>query len=58
MQGGNKGLLVNSENLCAKPQRALAHFVAQNGKVDNFSPVISNSCPKKSHKAHKHRGKK
>jgi hypothetical protein len=54
MQGGSKGLLVNSENICAKPQKALAHFVAQNGKVDDFSPVIANSCGKK-HKRHVHR---
>jgi hypothetical protein len=55
MQGGKKGLLVNSENICSKPQRALAHFVAQNGKVDNFNPVIANSCKQKSHKK-KHQG--
>jgi Uncharacterized conserved protein len=54
MKGGNKGLLVNSENICKKPQRALAHFVAQNGKVDNFSPTIANSC-KSAKKHHKRR---
>ncbi len=56
LKGGSKGLLVNSENICKKPQRALAHFVAQNGKVDNFSPVIANDCKKKSHKHHKKAG--
>ncbi len=56
MQGGNRGLLVNSENICRKPQKALAHFVGQNGKVDNFNPTIANSCPKKSRKGHKHKG--
>ena len=50
MQGGKKGLLVNSENICSKPQKALAHFVGQNGKVDNFSPTIANSCGKKGKK--------
>jgi hypothetical protein len=44
MQGGKKGLLVNSENICGKPQKALAHFVAQNGKILNLKPVIANSC--------------
>jgi uncharacterized repeat protein (TIGR01451 family) len=60
MKGGSKGLLVNSENICKKPQKALAHFVAQNGKVDDFSPTIANSCKKsgkgkKNHKSKHHR---
>jgi hypothetical protein len=41
-------------NICAKPQKALAHFVGQNGKVDNFSPTIANSC-KSAKKHHKRR---
>ena len=57
MKGGSKGLLVNSEDICARPQKAIAHFVAQSGKVDDYSPLIANSCPKKGHKK-KHRGKK
>jgi hypothetical protein len=44
MQGGQKGLLVNSENICSKPQKALAHFVAQNGVILNLHPLIANSC--------------
>jgi hypothetical protein len=58
MQGGKKGLLVNSENICRKPQRAIADFTAQNGKVQNTRPLIANSCKgkaKKKHKAHKPR---
>ena len=39
MQGGKKGLLVNSENICAKPQRAIVKLSVQNGKVDDFSPL-------------------
>lgn len=56
MQGGKKGLLVNSENICKKPQRATVHLVAQNGKVLNMNPLITNSCGKKSKKksARKH----
>jgi DNA-binding beta-propeller fold protein YncE len=57
MDGGKRGLLENSENICSHPQKALAHFIAQNGKVDNFTPLIANSCKKKGHKK-KHRGKK
>ncbi len=44
MQGGKKGLLVNSENICSKPQRATVHLTAQNGKVSDTNPLISNSC--------------
>ncbi len=67
LDGGNKGLLENSENLCAKPQRATADFTGQNGKVEHFHPLIANSCGKaKKHKRvrhernkgkHKHRAK-
>jgi hypothetical protein len=57
MQGGKRGLLVNSENLCGPHAKthALAHFVAQNGKVSDTTPLIANSCKTKSHKK-SHRG--
>src|SRR4029077_16745464 len=52
MKGGPKySLLENSENLCAKPQKAIASFTAQNGKVANLHPIVGNSCKKK-HKKH------
>jgi hypothetical protein len=44
MKGGKKGLLVNSENLCRKPQRATAKILAQNGKNADQSPLIANDC--------------
>jgi hypothetical protein len=48
MKGGPKyGLFINSENLCHKPQRAIARFTAQNGLVDQTKPVIANQCGKK-----------
>ena len=48
MKGGKKySLLENSENLCAKPQRAVARFTGQNGKVDRYNPLIANDCGKK-----------
>jgi hypothetical protein len=58
MQGGRKGLLVNSENLCAPKAKnhALADFTAQNGKLSDTTPAVANSCPKKHSKDHKHRG--
>ena len=53
MKGGNKSLLVNSENICNKPQHAIANFTAQNGKVYNTKPVLTNDCKK----SKKHKGK-
>jgi hypothetical protein len=47
MKGGGKyGLLENSENLCAKAQRAEARLVAQNGLVDQLHPQIGVQCKK------------
>jgi hypothetical protein len=56
LKGGKKGLLVNSENLCAPGAKttAIAHFVGQNGKVSNFKPKVANQCAK----ATKKKGKK
>jgi hypothetical protein len=42
--GPKKGLIENSENICLKPQRAAARFVAQNGKVVQLRPSIANDC--------------
>jgi hypothetical protein len=48
MKGGNKGLLVNSENICGPRAKrdATVKLTAQNGKVHNFSQLVSNSCGK------------
>jgi len=46
MQGGKKGLLVNSTNLCAGKHRALSHFVGQNGKAYDTRPVLKAHCGK------------
>jgi hypothetical protein len=42
MQGGRKGLIVNSKNLCVKPKanRARAALRAQNGKRRTLRPVV------------------
>ncbi|MEX2105878.1 MAG: hypothetical protein WD810_03165 [Solirubrobacterales bacterium] len=40
MQGGQKGLIENSSDLCAHTQRAKAQFSGQNGKRRNFRPVV------------------
>jgi hypothetical protein len=45
LKGGKKyGLLENSENLCKKPQRASVLFNGQNGKQEQLSPKVANSC--------------
>jgi hypothetical protein len=57
MKGGKKGLLVNSENICKKPQKALVSYRAHNGAVYEATPLIRNDCAKKAkpkHKAKKH----
>jgi hypothetical protein len=46
MQGGKKGLLENSKNLCASVNKADVKFTAQNGKTANSTPVLTNSCKK------------
>jgi hypothetical protein len=50
MQGGKKGLLVNSTDLCKRPHRAISHFTGQNGKVHDTHPVLKVKCGKKSKK--------
>jgi hypothetical protein len=50
-------LLENSENLCARPQKAIADFTAQSGRVLHLTPTIKNSCKgkgaKKKNKHHR-----
>ena len=53
MQGGKKGLIVNSRNLCASKNRAAVQFTGQNGKRHDFRPVVKADC-----KGKKGKGKK
>jgi hypothetical protein len=53
MQGGKKGLFVNSTDLCRAEQRAEAHLTAQNAKRHNFNPVVAAGCGGKA-KARQH----
>jgi hypothetical protein len=57
MQGGKKGLLVNSTNLCAHKSRAIASFTGQNGKVHEFSPVLKPQCRGEGARGRDHRRK-
>jgi hypothetical protein len=49
MQGGKKGLLENSENLCTGTFRATAKFTAQNGKAATLHPALRSSCKGRRH---------
>jgi hypothetical protein len=44
MQGGKKGLFVNSEDICKAKHRAKAAFTGQNGKLHEFNPVVKTKC--------------
>jgi hypothetical protein len=44
MQGGKKGLLVNSTDLCKSTNRAIADFSGQNGKSHVFNPPLVPQC--------------
>ncbi len=44
MQGGKKGLLVNSRDICAKPYRAKVNMTAQNGRTLVLKPKLQASC--------------
>jgi hypothetical protein len=44
LSGGKKGLLVNSDNLCAKKRRATIELMGQNGRRHDTNPVLSTSC--------------
>ena len=55
MQGGSKGLVINSKDLCATTNRATVRFTAHNGATYNYRPkVTATACEKgKTRKAHK-----
>jgi hypothetical protein len=45
LEGGKKGLLVNSRNVCKGTHKALAAFTGQNGKLEEFEPTLeATSC--------------
>lgn len=48
MQGGRKGLFVNSRNLCKGVNRGTAAFVAQSGKRVTLHPVVRVGCGRRS----------
>ncbi|HYJ22375.1 MAG TPA: hypothetical protein VEW07_10170 [Solirubrobacterales bacterium] len=50
MQGGKKGLLVNSRNVCQSTSRATVQLDGQNGKVSDSRPALVHSGCKKQNK--------
>jgi hypothetical protein len=59
MQGGKKGLFVNSTNLCAAKHRAKANATGQNAKRYTSRPLVRAKCGrahKKKHGAHRRKG--
>jgi hypothetical protein len=58
LQGGAKGLLENSKNLCAKKYRATALLDAQNGLTSRQKPVLATGCKTRPHAKKHKKGKK
>jgi hypothetical protein len=46
MRGGRRGILVNAEDVCARPQRALARFIAQDNAGWISRPPLRANCGK------------
>ncbi len=55
MQGGKKGLIVNSRNLCAATNKATVQMDGQNGKAFDSTPVVKAKCSGKARKGSKHK---
>jgi hypothetical protein len=58
LQGSTKGLLQNSTNICASPQRATVKYAAHNGDTYVEHPLLKASCPPKHKKKHGSRHQK
>ena len=57
LQGGQKGLIVNSTNICKGKHRAIANFTGQNGKFHDFEPIVKAKCGGKKAKKRKSRSR-
>jgi hypothetical protein len=55
MQGGKKGLLVNSTDICRGAHKATVKMAGQNGKLASSTPSVAGQCKKS---AKKKKGKK
>jgi hypothetical protein len=50
-KGGNKGLLVNSSDICHGKHRAIAKFTGHNGKTYELAPKLKAKCGRKGNKS-------
>jgi hypothetical protein len=50
LQGGKKGLLVNSRDICERTYRATVKFKAHNGKRRTVRPKLKADCGRKAKK--------
>ncbi|HXS33183.1 MAG TPA: hypothetical protein VN758_05340 [Solirubrobacterales bacterium] len=55
LAGGNKGLLVNSRDICKAPAKATAKFTGQNGAKVTLHPELKSACGKAKKKTAKHK---
>lgn len=55
MQGGEKGLLVNSRDICKRRYRTFVNMRGQNGKVHKIRPVLNNTKCKRQRRAKRSR---
>jgi hypothetical protein len=58
LQGGKKGLVINSRDLCASPNKATVKFGAQNGLHYDFRPEVVPTKCKKAGKGKRHGGRR
>jgi hypothetical protein len=56
LDGGKKGLLVNSANICSASQAALAQLGGQNGASDNQNQRLQTPCGKSAKRKRRRRG--
>jgi hypothetical protein len=55
MQGGKKGLIVNSTDICQGKHRASAKLTGQNGRLDRIEPAVrAAGCGKKHARKNRH----
>ncbi|HEU4907166.1 MAG TPA: hypothetical protein VFT19_13780 [Solirubrobacterales bacterium] len=58
MQGGKKGLIVNSTNICRGKHRANARMIGQNGRRNAIKPLVRAQCAKKRMRARHSRARR
>ena len=58
MQGGKKGLLENSRNLCKTTNKATVEMTGQNGVAYDSTPALQAKCPKQKRAKKKHAKKR